>query len=101
MLFFVDQYQVTTMMRWHNLKFTHVEVEQLTHIAFGEVTPQCWKSLIAHVQEKVEDHYWEANRLQMELVEEFIISLERGTDSDSDSSDTSDSYSSDEAPMQS
>ena len=48
----------------HNTKFTLTEVERLTHLAFDEVTPDRWKSLIAHVQEKVEDHYWEADGLQ-------------------------------------
>ena len=32
----------------------------------------------------MEDHYWEVDGLQMELVEEFIISLEGDTDSESD-----------------
>ena len=44
---------------------------------FDKVTPDRWKSLIAHVQEK-EDHYWEADGLQMKLVEEFIIIFRGG-----------------------
>ena len=76
--------QVKHFIRTHNTKFTLTEMERLTHRAFEEVTPTRWKSLIAHVQEKVEDHYWEVDGLQMELVEEFIISLEGDTDSESD-----------------
>ena len=76
--------QVKHFIRTHNTKFTLTEMERLTHCAFEEVTPARWKSLIAHVQEKVEDHYWEVDGLQMELVEEFIISLEGDTDSESD-----------------
>ena len=60
----------------HNKKFTLTEMERLTHIAFDEVTPDHLKSLIAQVQQKVEDHYWEADELQMELVDEFV---KRGT----------------------
>ena len=77
--------QMKHYIRTHNTRFTLTEMERLTHLAFDKVTPDRWKSLIAHVQEKVEDYYWEADGLQMELVEEFIISLEGDSDSDSDS----------------
>ena len=40
---------------------------------FDKVTPQRWQSLITHVKEKVEDHYWEADGLNEELLERFII----------------------------
>ena len=63
----------------HNENFTLTEMERLTYLAFDEVTPERWKSLIAHIREKVEDHYWEADRLQMEVVDEFIISLDGDT----------------------
>ena len=43
------------------------------HEGFGIVTPQRWQSLITHVEEKVEDHYWEADGLIEELLEQFII----------------------------
>ena len=38
--------------------------------------------MIRHVERKVEDHYWEADGLNEELLEQFII-----TNSDSDNSD--------------
>ena len=48
---------------------------------FEIVTPQQWQSLITHVEEKVEDHYWVADGLNEELLEPFIIDI------DSDNSD--------------
>ena len=45
------------------------------HEVFGIVTPQRWQSLITHVEEKVEDHYWEADGLNEELLEQFIIEI--------------------------
>ena len=83
--------QMKHYIKTHNLKFTLSEMERLTHIAFTADTPDRWKSLLAHVKVKVEDHYWEADGLQMELVEEFIISTEGDSESDdSSSSDDSD-----------
>ena len=82
--------QMKHYIKTHNLKFTLSEMERLTHIAFTAVTPDRWKSLLAHVKEKVEDHYWEADGLQMELVEEFIISTEGDTESESEDSSSSD-----------
>lgn len=55
------------------MKFTLTEVHILP-------LSDWWKSLIAHVQ----DHYWETDGLQMELLEEFILSLEGDSDSESD-----------------
>ena len=63
-------------------------MERLTHQAFEVVIPERWRSLITHVQEKVEDHYWEADGLQSILVDEFIISLEGDSDSESEPSDS-------------
>ena len=60
--------QVKHFIQSPNKRFTITEMERLTHLAFDEVTPERWKSLIAHIKEKVEDHYWEADGLQMELV---------------------------------
>ena len=54
---------------------------------FDKVTPQRWQSLIKHVEEKVENHYWEADGLNEELLERFIINAS----SDSSSDDISDS----------
>ena len=43
------------------------------------------------MQEKVEDHYWEADGLQSILLDDFIISLEGDSDSASDVTSSSDS----------
>ena len=58
--------------------------------AFTAVTPDRWKSLLANVKEEVEDHYWEADGLQMELVEEFIISMVGDSEYESEDSSSSD-----------
>ncbi len=89
--------QMKNYIKKNNIKFTLSEIERLTHTAFTVVTPNRWKSLITHVQQKVENHYWEVDGLQQELVEEFIIStegdseseLESETDTSSDDSDDS------------
>ena len=80
--------QVKHHIKTHNTKFTLSEMERLTHEAFQVVTPERWSSLIAHVQEKVEDHYWDSDGLQMELVEQFIIRVEENDDESSDESDS-------------
>ena len=77
----------------HNTLFTLSEMERLTYAGFDVVTPMRWKSLIAHVQTKTEDHYWEVDGLQLDLVEEFIISeseLESEDDLSLDDSEDSD-----------
>ena len=63
-------------------RFTLTEVKELVYEGFEKVTPERWQSLIKHVEQKVEDHYWEADGLNEELLEWFII-----TNSDSESSD--------------
>ncbi len=77
----------------HNTLFTLSEMERLTYAGFDVVTPMRWKSIIAHVQTKTEDHYWEVDGLQLDLVEEFIISeseLESEDDLSLDDSEDSD-----------
>ena len=49
---------------------------------FEIVTPQRWQSLITHIEEKVKDHYWEADGLNEELLEPFIIDI--GSDNSDD-----------------
>ena len=53
------------------------ELEKMTHEVFIEITPQRWKSVIRHVKDKVEDHYWEVDGLQRIITEEFIIQLKK------------------------
>ncbi len=38
--------------------FSLAEIEHLAWEGFGIVTPERWSSLVRHVKEKVEDHYW-------------------------------------------
>ena len=47
------------------------EVKQLAWNGFDVVTPDCWKSLIQHVQIHFEDHYWSNDGLYDALVDEF------------------------------
>ena len=68
----------------HCERFTLTEVQRLMHEGFIKVTPERWQSLIKHVQKKVENHYWEADGLNEELLKRFIIN----TSSDSGDSDT-------------
>ena len=60
---------------------------------------QHWTSYCSHVRDKVEDHYWIADNLQEEYIEEFIIhfggesdelSEEESSNSESDGSISSD-----------
>lgn len=48
----------------------------------ARVGPEQWRKNIVHVRENVEDHFWVADSLQEEHVEEFIISI-GGDDFDS------------------
>ena len=46
------------------------------------VTPRRWQSLITHVEEKVEDHYWDCDGVNEELLEPFIIDISSDTNND-------------------
>ena len=63
-------------------RFTLTEVKELVYEGFEKVIPERWQSLIKHVERKVEDHYWEVDGPNEELLKRFII-----TNSDSESSD--------------
>ena len=63
------------------------EVKELVYRVFEAVTSERWLSLIKHVQEKVEDHYWELDELHEELLERFLIHVS----SDSSNGDGGDS----------
>ena len=73
-------------------------VKDLTYEGFKKVGPEQWKRNISHVKDKVEDHYWIADNLQEDYIEEFVIhvgedsdaSSDEGSDSDSEGSITSD-----------
>ena len=66
-------------------RFTLTEVKELVYWGFAAVTPARWQSLLKYVQEKVEDHYWEADGFNEELLEQSSTTV---SDSDSDSDDS-------------
>ena len=71
--------------------FNLVEVERLAWEGFDVVTPERWADLVRHVQEKVEDHYWEADGLTEQYsIREFTFRISRNPN-DPDATDTSDS----------
>ena len=85
---------------WHLFRFTLTEVKELVYQGFEAVTSERWQSLIKHVQEEVEDHYWEQDGLHEELLEQFLIHVssdsrdsEDGDGGINDSSTTSNSES--------
>jgi hypothetical protein len=77
--------QVKGYVREHNQLCTLTEVERLVHEGFGVVTAERWRRMIAHVQEKVEDHYWEHDSLYEEM-EEFTFCVGGSSDESSSSS---------------
>ena len=52
---------------------------------FDKVTAERWQSLIHKVKE-VEDHYWEADGLHEQLVEQLTFTVSENESSDSDDS---------------
>lgn len=83
--------QVKEHVREHNQKFTLTEVERLIYEGFNRVTPEVWKKLVVHVEEKIEDHYWERDGLSCTTRHEFIIHLGASSDDSSPSSGNSSS----------
>ena len=75
----------------HNRKFTLTEVARLVNEGFNCVTPERWKKLVHHVQQKVEDHYWEHDGLYETMIDRFIIHFEDSSDSSSYISESSSS----------
>ena len=67
-------------------------MKDLTYKGFNRVGPEQWNKNICHVREKVEDHYWIADNLQEEYMEEFVIHI-GGRDSDTSSDEESSSES--------
>ena len=54
--------------------------------------PEQWKNDIKHVETKVEDHFWTADNLQQDYVQEFIIAVGMELDtSDEESRDSDES----------
>ena len=50
--------QVEGYIRANNCRFNLDEVKRLAKEGFEVVTPERWASLVKHVRDKVEDHYW-------------------------------------------
>jgi hypothetical protein len=65
--------QVKGYIRSHNTLFTLTHVKQLVHTGFTQVGPENWEKLVKHVQDIVEDKFWEEDALQESYIEEFII----------------------------
>lgn len=84
--------QVKGHIKANTKEFNLTEVEQLAWQGFGVVTATRWSKLIKHVEEKVEDHYWECEGLHRRFVDRFIIEFGKG---DSDSDDPSNDESTD------
>ena len=83
--------------RDHNQMFTLTEVERLVNEGFSSVTPERWKKLVNHVQQKIEDHYWEHEGLFETMIDRFTIHLgDTSDDSSSSSEDSMESCSSGE-----
>ena len=67
-------------------------VEDLTYQGFARVGPEQWKNNIKHVETKVEHHFWTADNLQEEYVQEFIIAVGMELDTwDEESGDSDES----------
>ena len=80
--------QVKGHIKENNTRFNLDEVERLAWEGFDVVTPDHWASLVNHVQEKFEDHYWQVYGLsECYSVREFVICV--GGESDDDEYDGS------------
>ena len=92
--------QVKGHIKTHNTRFTLSAVKDLTYKGFATVGSGQWKKNISHIEEKVEDHYWIADNLHEEHIEEFILHIgeeesETSTDEDEEHSSSDCSISSD------
>ena len=61
--------QVKGYIKEHNKSFKLSEVKRLVEEGFKTVTPERWKKLIKHVQEKIEDCYWKHMGLYEDMIE--------------------------------
>ena len=95
--------QIKGYIKANNRRFNLNEVASLAKEGFEVVTPERWASLVKHVQEKVEDHYWQVDGLgRTYTVPEFTINVGSNDDSEESSSDgetTSDSDSDCDNPV--
>ena len=89
--------QVKGHIRVHNTKFTLTHVKELTFDGFAHVGSEEWEKLVQHVQNKVEDKFWEDDALQESYIEEFIIQVVGDSDEEDSNSDSHISGSSEES----
>ena len=82
--------RVKEYVRRDNQKLTLAVVEN-QHEGFSCITPELWKSLVSHVEKKIEHHCWERDGLFHTKRREFIIHLGDSSDDSSSSSDDSSS----------
>ena len=88
--------QVKGHIKANNRQFTLSAVKTLAEEGFDLVTPQRWASLIKHVKDKVENHYWDVDGLaEWYTVREFTIRDDPDDDSDEESMSDPDSDSND------
>ena len=72
-------------------RFTLSEVKDLVYKGFELVIAERWKKLIKHVEDKVENHYWEKDGLYEEQALEFVLHFTESDFEDNTSvSDSSD-----------
>ena len=70
-------------------QFTLDEVERHAWEGFEVVTQERWAGLVKHVRDKVEDHYWQNDRLDVHTrlsVSEFVIHVGGESSDESDDS---------------
>ena len=74
----------------HNTQFTLEALEPLVKDGIAKVSPERWYNLVQHVREKVEERYYEADRLSyVGTVPDFSIRVgDSSTESDSESDDS-------------
>ena len=81
--------QVKGHIKAHTREFNLTEVERLVWEGFEVVTPERWASLVKHVREKVEDHYWEV--AEHYSVREFTFRIRKQPDDDHNEESSSES----------
>ena len=80
--------QVKDHIKANNTLFNLKEVERLAWEGFDVVTPDKWKNLIKHVQDKFEDHYWKVDRIaEYYSIREFVIHVGGESDDEYDNND--------------
>ena len=77
--------QVKDHIKRNTSKFNLDEVKQLAQEGFEVVTKGRWADLVKHVRDKVEDHYWQNDNLDLQEqfhVSEFVIHVSGESDDD-------------------